>query len=222
LGRALIAGYVDSFSLLTLGVYASFMSGNTTSAGLHIGQTSLVKAAHSLLPIPFFVLGIVLGTFVLQMNQDLGLTRVSLLVSAFLAFGIVALQFSWPKWLSVTVLSTAMGAMNTTITHVGHQRVSLGYVTGDLSSLGKHLVGGIKRDAVQDAEGPWDTHWRRAALLSAIWFSFFLGAAIGAEMAFRIAVWALLVPIIVLLVSVIAHRANPFRRDHRDVGSSER
>jgi len=218
-GRALIAGYVDSFSLMTLGVYASFMSGNTTSAGLYIGQTNIAKAAHSLLPIPCFVLGIVLGTFILQMNEDLGLTRVSLLVSAFLALGIVALKYSEPQWLSVIVLSTAMGAMNTTITHVGRQRVSLGYVTGDLSSLGKHLAGGFKGDAVQDAEGPWDTHWRRTILLAAIWFSFFLGAVIGAEMAFRIAVWALLVPIVLLLVSVIAYRANPFRRDRREVFS---
>ena len=29
-GRALISGYVDSYTLLNFGVYASFMSGNTT------------------------------------------------------------------------------------------------------------------------------------------------------------------------------------------------
>src|ERR1700692_1472098 len=61
-GRALIAGYVDSYTLLNFGVYASFMSGNTTSAGLHIGQASAAAAAHSLLPIPFFVFGIFMWT----------------------------------------------------------------------------------------------------------------------------------------------------------------
>jgi uncharacterized membrane protein YoaK (UPF0700 family) len=60
-GRALISGYVDSYTLLNFGVYASFMSGNTTSAGLHIGQANLAAAEHRLLPIPFFVLGIFVG-----------------------------------------------------------------------------------------------------------------------------------------------------------------
>lgn len=56
-GRALISGYVDAYTLLNFGVYASFMSGNTTSAGLHAGQAKLAAAGHSLLPIPFFVMG---------------------------------------------------------------------------------------------------------------------------------------------------------------------
>ena len=43
-------------------------------------------------------------------------------------------------WLSIVVLSFAMGIMNNTITRVGGQSVSLGYVTGDLNNLGQHLV----------------------------------------------------------------------------------
>ena len=48
---ALIAGYIDSYSLLTYEVYTSFMSGNTTQAGLNAGQGQLASrtslAAHS-------------------------------------------------------------------------------------------------------------------------------------------------------------------------------
>lgn len=43
-GRALISGFVDSYTLLNFGVYASFMSGNTTSAGLHAGHAKLAAA----------------------------------------------------------------------------------------------------------------------------------------------------------------------------------
>ena len=35
---ALIAGYLDGYGLLVLGTYVSFMSGNTTIAGLRSGQ----------------------------------------------------------------------------------------------------------------------------------------------------------------------------------------
>src|ERR1039458_2618832 len=35
---ALVAGYLDGYGLLVLGTYVSFMSGNTTFAGLKSGQ----------------------------------------------------------------------------------------------------------------------------------------------------------------------------------------
>jgi len=35
---ALLAGYLDGYGLLVLGTYVSFMSGNTTFAGLKSGQ----------------------------------------------------------------------------------------------------------------------------------------------------------------------------------------
>jgi uncharacterized membrane protein YoaK (UPF0700 family) len=41
-------GLSHSYTPLNFGVYASFMSGNTTSAGLHIGQSNLAAAEHSL------------------------------------------------------------------------------------------------------------------------------------------------------------------------------
>ena len=168
-GRALISGYVDSYTLLNFGVYASFMSGNTTSAGLHAGHAKLAASGHSLLPIPFFVLGIFMGTLLVQAIPHHELPRHSLLVAARLTVGIAATYFAWPGWLSIMILSTSMGILNTSITHVGGQAVNLGFVTGDLNNLGQHLLMGIKRAPVQQTQGSWDTHWRRAALLAGIW-----------------------------------------------------
>jgi uncharacterized membrane protein YoaK (UPF0700 family) len=206
-GRALISGYVDSYTLLNFGVYASFMSGNTTSGGLHVGRANVAAASHSLLPIPFFVLGIFVGSLLMHADRRPGTARLSALVAALLSIGIVAAYFSWPVWVSILVLSTAMGIMNTSITHVGGQSVSLAFVTGDLNNLGQHLALGAKRAPVQHTQGPWDTHWMRAALLAGIWTAFFIGAVLGAALSARLANWTLLVPTLILVVFALLDRA---------------
>jgi uncharacterized membrane protein YoaK (UPF0700 family) len=208
-GRALISGYVDSFTLLNFGVYASFMSGNTTSAGLHAGYAKFALAGHSLLPIPFFVLGIFIGTLLALAKLNHGSTPHSFLVAALLMVDIAALYFGGPGWLSITVLSTAMGIMNTSITHVGGQAVNLGFVTGDLNNFAQRLAMGIRRDPLPLRQGSWDNHWWRAALLAGIWTAFLIGAALGAALASRFTIWALLLPVVALLVfGVLEPAAN--------------
>src|SRR5258705_11182475 len=54
---ALIAGYVDAYGIVALGVYVSFMSGNTTQTGAQIGQGHFAAALPSALAILFFVIG---------------------------------------------------------------------------------------------------------------------------------------------------------------------
>jgi len=207
-GRALISGYVDAYALLNFGVFASFISGDTTSGGLYAGQAKFAWAGHSLLPVPFFVLGIFAGTLLTQGQPFHALPRLSALVAAMLTLGAAAGHYAWPGWLSIIILSIAMGVMNTSITHVGGQAVSLGFVTGDLNSLAQHLAMGVKRAPVPQAQGSWDTHWRRAALLSSLWTAFLVGAVLGAALASRIAVWTLLLPALLLLVLAPFERAR--------------
>jgi uncharacterized membrane protein YoaK (UPF0700 family) len=208
LGRALISGYVDSYTLLHFGVYASFMSGNTTSAGFHAGQAKLASAVHSALPIPFFVLGIFLGTLLVRADPRHELPLLSALVAAMLVVAAAAASFAWSGWLSIMILSTAMGLMNTSITRVGGQSVSLGFVTGDLNGMAQHLVMGITRAPVVHSQGSWDTHWRRAALLAGVWATFLFGAVIGAALASRLAVWTLLLPALTLSVFALLERPS--------------
>ena len=59
---ALIAGYVDAYGLIALGVYVSFMSGNTTQTGSLTGQGNVVAALPSALAIVFFLFGSFAGT----------------------------------------------------------------------------------------------------------------------------------------------------------------
>jgi uncharacterized membrane protein YoaK (UPF0700 family) len=206
---ALVSGYVDAYSLLTYKVYASFMSGNTTLTGLNAGQGRLAEAVHDLLPVPLFVTGIFAGTFLIQGRLRRPLRLLCGLVAALLAAGFAAALIDpSPGWVSISLLSVAMGVVNTTVTHVGDQAVSLGFVTGDLNNLGRHLALAAKGMPVADARGPRDTHGRRAALLAVVWGSFLVGALLaGAAMTF-IGNWTLLPPLLVLLALAVCDRGT--------------
>jgi uncharacterized membrane protein YoaK (UPF0700 family) len=197
---------VDSYALVKFGVYASFMTGNTTSGGVHAGEFNWAAARHSLLPIPMFLLGILAGTLLTQGDRRHALPRLSVLVAGMLAVGVAAAYFAWPGWLSIVILSFAMGVMNTSILQVGGQTVGVGYMTGDLNNLAQHIAMGIKSAPVAQAQGSWDTHWRRASLLAGLWIAFLSGAALGAALGSRLAVWTLLLPALTLLVLALTER----------------
>jgi uncharacterized membrane protein YoaK (UPF0700 family) len=198
---ALIAGYVDSFAFLNYNVYASFMSGNTTQTGLQIGLGKLVEAGLDLLPIPLFVAGIFVGTFLVHSSLRHRFSVLFGLVAFLLAAAMAAVQpGSLPGWFGIIVLSLAMGIMNTTVTRVGEQSVSLGFVTGDLNNLGRHLALAIKRVPVPNAQGSWDTHIYRAGLLAGVWTAFLIGAVLAAAATPQFAAWTLMPPILILLV----------------------
>ena len=59
-----------------------------------------------------------------------------------------------------------MGVMNNALSRVGAQAVSLTFVTGSLSRVGSSLALALRRAPLRDAQGPWDTHLRRALLLA--------------------------------------------------------
>jgi uncharacterized membrane protein YoaK (UPF0700 family) len=197
---ALISGYVDSYALLNFGVFASFMSGNTTTGGTQAGHAKVAAAGHDLLPIPFFVFGVFFGTLIPRSDRVRPLFQRSVLVAALLSMGALAGYWRWPEWSGIVLLSIAMGILNTTVTHVGQQNVSLGFVTGDLNSFGQHLALGIKRTPLPDAQVPSDTHWWRAAVLATVWSAFLFGAVLGSAVATHLAMWTLLLPAALLLV----------------------
>jgi uncharacterized membrane protein YoaK (UPF0700 family) len=85
--------------------------------------------------------------------------------------------------------------------------VNLVFVTGDLNNFARRLAMGIRRAPVPQAQGAWDNHWWRATFLAGTWAAFFIGAVFGATVASRIAVWALLLPVLMLLVFGLLDRA---------------
>jgi uncharacterized membrane protein YoaK (UPF0700 family) len=205
---ALIAGYVDSYGFLSYKVYASFMSGNTTQAGLQTGQEKLAEAGLDLLPIPLFVAGVFAGALLVHSSLRHRLSWLLGLVAALLAIAMAALNpATLPDWLGIVILSLAMGILNTTLTRVGEQTVSLGYVTGTLNNLAQHLALAVKRLPVPHAQGSRDTHGRRAVLLAGIWTAFLIGALLAGAATPRFGAWALLPPILTLVVLAAFGRA---------------
>ncbi len=197
---ALIAGYVDGYALVEYDVFASFMSGNTTTGGMQVGMARLAEAAHDLLPIPLFVAGVVAGTSLMCSRLRRPATPLLALVAALLATAMSGPGF-WGalEWPGVAILSLAMGILSAAIGRIGAQPVALGYVTGDLGSLGRHLALAARRVPLADARDPADTHARRATLLATIWATFLLGALLAGAVAPRFATWSLAPPIVVLL-----------------------
>jgi Protein of unknown function (DUF1275) len=58
-----LAGFVDAYGIITYSTYLSFMSGNTTQTGYHIGQGNFATAVAAVLAIVFFVGGSFAGAW---------------------------------------------------------------------------------------------------------------------------------------------------------------
>ena len=185
------------------------MSGNTTQTGLQTGHGKLAEAGLDLLPIPLFVAGVFVGTLLVHSSLRHRLSWLFGLVATLLAVAMTAVYPGpLPGWFGIMILSLAMGIMNTTVTSVGEQSVSLGYVTGSLNNLAQHLALAVKRVPVPHGQGSWDTHGRRATLLARIWAAFLIGAVLAGAATLRLAAWTLLPPILILLTLAALRRAR--------------
>ncbi len=206
---AMTAGFLDAYGIITYDTYVSFMSGNTTQAGYRIGQGNCWAAVHSALAIVFFV-G---GSFAGALLAHSGVRRIRRLV-----FGVVAALLAWivgftqvgfsSGWVPIVVVSFAMGAMNTALSRVGAQYVSLTFVTGTLSRIGVQLALAARRVPVSDSQGPWDTHLYRALLSAGIWAGFMTGALLSGMATPRFGVWVLLFPMLILLALAALDRTT--------------
>jgi uncharacterized membrane protein YoaK (UPF0700 family) len=206
---AMIAGFIDAYGMITYGVFVSFMSGNTTQTGYQTAEGVFGPASLSALAILFFVVGSFAGTLIVQAAGGLARRAVFGVVAAALAevvgltyFGILSVEFG------IAIVSVAMGVMNSAFSRVGAQSVSLTFVTGTLSRVGSHLAFAAQRAPLVDAQGPWDTHLRRALMLSRVWAGFFAGALLSGAATPRFGALALLAPALILAALAAFDRPN--------------
>ena len=138
---ALIAGYLDGYGLLFLGVYVSFMSGNTTVTGLRIGQDSFHAALPSAIAILSFVTGSFLGNLFSQSRLRYSHRLIFGAIAGLLATVVGLERYgTWNAAAEIALLSLAMGMLNPALSKVGVESVSLTFVTGNLSRIGGHLA----------------------------------------------------------------------------------
>ncbi len=198
---ALIAGFIDAYGMITYGVFVSFMSGNTTQTGYQAAEGAFGPASLSALAILFFVLGAFAGSLLVQAAGRFARRLVFGVVAAALA---AIVGFTHLGLLSggaaIAAISFAMGIMNSALSRVGAQSVSLTFVTGTLSRVGSHLALAARGAPLPDAEGPWDTHLRRAIMLTRLWAGFLVGAILSGAATPRYGAWVLLPPALILAV----------------------
>lgn len=201
---AAVSGYIDGVgATLLAGLFVSFMSGNTTSTGLALGQGQWARAGHFALPIALYVLGSVLGALLLGtsprgLSLTYGLSALLLALFAWLTLA-AAGQAGWQTSLALLLLVWPMAMVNVTLRHVGSASVGLGYVTGTLVSLSESLATAISRKGrnLHQAHDIW--------LHLGLWMGFVLGATLGAFVTHRWSSWAVTPPILILLL--VAARA---------------
>jgi uncharacterized membrane protein YoaK (UPF0700 family) len=104
-----------------------------------------------------------------------------------------------PAEVCIATLSLAMGLMNTTLSQIGAEPVNLTFVTGTLNKVGRHLALAVTRAPLPNAQGHWDSHLRRAALMASVWVGFLTGAMLSGAATSYFGVWVLLPPLLILL-----------------------
>lgn len=165
---AALAGYVDAIGFIASGgFFVSFMSGNTTRAGVGL-PFGLAETGMALSLIAAFVSGTVAGSLLgrraWRSRESIILwTIAAVLTTACLLFGVGA---AYPALL---LTAAAMGAENTIFEEDGEVTIGLTYMTGTLVKTGQRIAGAL-------AGGPrWD--W---APYAALWVSLLSGSIMGA------------------------------------------
>jgi uncharacterized membrane protein YoaK (UPF0700 family) len=208
---ALVAGYLDGYGLFVLGTYVSFMSGNTTFAGLMSGQGNF----HAALPSAIAVLSFVTGSFLGNL-----LTQSTLRYSHRLIFGVIAGLLAtvaglerhgeWNAAAEIALLSLAMGMMNPALSKIGAESVSLTFVTGTLNRMGGHLAAAAGRKPLREKDGPGDSHLARARIDASVWSGFLAGAGLSGMASSHFRMWALLPPFFVIFaLGLFSERDTP-------------
>ena len=149
-----LAGAVDACGLAILkDLFVSFMSGNSTSLAVAIGQGDRARMAQIAPIIVTFVAGAAAGTVVAILIGRLRLPAVVLMVAIVLALPVVA------PTATVLAMTFAMGALNAAMNRAGTVNVSVTYVTGTLVKVGAglgHLICGQAKDWTWLEQGmPW-------------------------------------------------------------------
>ena len=163
-----VAGYVDAIGFIdTGGFFVSFMSGNSTQAGVDILEQGLASSLLPLTLVVAFVLGVAAGAMIGGNGRRRAWAVAASASAVALSAVLAAVVPTSPArfWM----LAVAMGALNTLYLSDGRARVAITYATSTLVSLGLAVAALLT--------GRSGSAWRRPLLL---WGSLAGGAVVGA------------------------------------------
>lgn len=193
---ALIAGYIDATGLIQWKTYISFMSGNTTSLGAALSTDKFGIVITSVTVISCFLLGIYAGTCLSLWKRIKNQILTFYIVSGILIFySIIAYFYDINNLLSIAIVGSSMGMMNTIVTSVGNQKVNTDFVTGTLNSLAKNTAMlSMTKDTMEKEE-----YRSNVIHLLLLWIGFLSGAFTAPFLLGYFGKWTLIFPALLLM-----------------------
>lgn len=210
-----VGGWVDAIGFLTLfGLFTAHLSGNTARLGVAIGRGEAATALTYAVPIVVFFAGAVLGVAFMTARQARGRRAIgpllaveAVLVAAFMVVG-TSLRDAGDvtprsaSYYGLAVLAVAaMGLQTAAVRHVAGVPVHTTFITGVVTHLAEAIVGVARRDRGEARS--------RAGIYGSLVGSYVAGAASGAALEGVWALWALSVPVAVLIGLSVVTRREP-------------
>ena len=149
---AFTSGYIDALALLGLGVFESFMSGNSILLGIGIGRGDILAATGSAVALIAYIVGVAFGVNIVNAPsspQEIwphGVTRA--FVTEFLLLVVFAIGGFFagtkPSYFVVNILiasgAVAMGIQSAAAHDLGLRGIATTYVTGTWTTFASKLA----------------------------------------------------------------------------------
>lgn len=163
-----MAGAVDAVGYVLLAhIFVANMSGNTVALGMYSAQGQGGEALHRGFPILMFILGLLLGGTVAEVQRRRGVRKAvawALMVEAVLLGGFLGIGVGTEGWharttggppllqgVLIALPALAMGVQNVTLRASGALSAYTTHVTGSLTQMAEEIV----------CFGIWLWHWAR-------------------------------------------------------------
>ncbi|HLJ81034.1 MAG TPA: YoaK family protein, partial [Ktedonobacterales bacterium] len=210
-------GYVDAVSYFGLGrVFTSVMTGNTVVLGVALSQGNWLDVARTLTALASYLVGVVIGTLVLERGEWKGIWPASVTVAclvelgALLAFAIVgvltgSLTGGGVVYILIALAASAMGIQSASARVLNVSGVATTYFTGTWTALmegvTRHLrvLAGRRTIAAPDRKLPSRQMLARQA---SVLCSYALAAIVGSASVIRWQLRAAALPVLPLILII--------------------
>lgn len=235
-----VAGYVDAVGFITLrGLFVAHMSGNSVKFGVAAGHGALSAAAPAGVAVVLFVAGVALGTTAAELAARrrvrslaaLVLGIQAALIAAFMVYGDTLLTDHAIRsrtlggfYVLAALAIVSMGIQTSALRQLAGRTISTTYVTGVLTSLTQEATNylfWLRDRAGRDEEhsflsrvlglGSRRDSRDRVLLLAAVWLAYAAGGIVGSLLDRRLELWALVVPLALLLVVIARDVRRPLQ-----------
>ncbi|AND93378.1 MULTISPECIES: YoaK family protein [Bradyrhizobium] len=185
-------GFLDAFTWLSLGVFASSQTGNVVFLGIDAQSGQWLRALHHLLPIVAFVLGAVVAARTRAALRCL-VGEIVCLATAMLLLHRV------PDQIVILVISFGVALQSASFRQVGRWKYLSVTASGNMLRAIDQFVAASDRDAA-----------RGGGAMVAICLMFLLGAAVGGCVTKWLGTWSLALPIAlsVCVLWLCRHRSH--------------